>query len=245
MKKLTSDISASSSPPDNSKNHEEELLLERFRRKRFKRVPIKYEFTQDRALLHLYYVLRQEMYRRTYGSCEFPAQEDLHDKISYTLIARRGNLVVGGCRLTVREADEKFPLPMETDNFNLREVFRGTSLDLDKHKHGEMSRFAVMNDFKRNREVMIEMSRIIIQKAINLKLKCFFLKSNYLIARNWRMIANHLQLENEIMEHIKVPPPPHSTDVKWYLCAGYVNAEESEPNLSATEQSNSDIIAIN
>ncbi|MDE3060927.1 MAG: hypothetical protein KGJ06_07940, partial [Pseudomonadota bacterium] len=70
--------------------------------------PIVYEFTNDRALLHQYYRIREIMYRKVFNTEKFVGEEDVHDKVSHILIARRGRLVIGGCRLTVREADEDF-----------------------------------------------------------------------------------------------------------------------------------------
>src|SRR5690348_12733151 len=66
--------------------------------------PIVYEFTNDRALLHQYYRIRENMYRKVFHTDKFVGAEDVHDKISHILVARRGKLVIGGCRLTIREA---------------------------------------------------------------------------------------------------------------------------------------------
>ncbi|MDE3037719.1 MAG: hypothetical protein KGJ21_04625, partial [Pseudomonadota bacterium] len=125
-----------------SKNPPEELQTSIFNR--FSKVPrrtesVVYEFTDDRALLHQYYHLRETMYRKVFRTDKFVGEEDLHDKISHILVARRGKLVVGGCRLTIRDGDEDFLLPMETPDFRLRRLFK--ELSLNKLRHSEVSRF--------------------------------------------------------------------------------------------------------
>ena len=80
-------------------------------------------------------------------------------------IARRGKLCIGGCRLIIREADETFALPMETPDFKLRDVF--PNLPLRKLRHGEISRFAVMDDDDDKIEIMLAISKLIIEKCLS------------------------------------------------------------------------------
>ena len=106
--------------------------------------PITFEFTQDPAILHQYYRLREIMYNKTFNVEDYHWGEDSYDRIGHILIARRGNLCLGGCRLIVREGDETWAMPMECEELNLRKTF--PELSLDKVRHAEISRFAIMED---------------------------------------------------------------------------------------------------
>lgn len=177
--------------------------------------PIIYEFTQDRALLHQYYRLREMMYRKIYNSRDIKADEDLHDKLSYILIARRGNLCLGGCRLTVREGDEMWDLPMETDAFKLRDKF--SELPLQHVRHGEISRFAIMEDAG-DEDIFHGMCKVMYEKVVSLHIHYLFAKSIYSLARNWRLIANSMGVKTtRIRDDIEVPSPPFLDEIKWYV----------------------------
>jgi len=177
-----------------------------------------YEFTNDRALLHQYYRIREIMYRKVFHTDKFIGAEDVHDKISHILIARRGKLVIGGCRLTIRETDEDFALPMETPDFKLRNVF--PNLPLRKLRHGEISRFAILDEDEDKFEVMHLLSKLIIEKCVNSELGFVFFKSNLPMARNWRkIIRNYCGLEKvRICTEVQVPENPIHPDITWYLC---------------------------
>jgi hypothetical protein len=180
--------------------------------------PVVYEFTDDRGLLHQYYRLREIMYRKVYHTDKFVGEEDVYDKLSHILIARRGRLCIGGCRLIIREADEDFQLPMETSDFKLRGQLSG--LPLNKVRHGEISRFAVMDDDGAQVEVMLTLSQLIIEKCINAELGYVFLKTpGLLMARNWRKIARtHCHLHDAcIRTDIHMPQDPAYPEIQWQL----------------------------
>jgi len=190
--------------------------------------PVVYEFTNDRALLHQYYHMREIMYRKMSFVYDYVGEEDEYDKISHILIARRGRLCVGGCRLTTREADEDFLLPMESPDFKLRDVL--PNLLLRKFRHGEISRFAVLDDDDDKLDVMLALSQLIIEKCVSAGLGFAFIKSNLPMARNWRKIGQtHCGLEKmRICTEIKVPEYPLCPEVKWYI---------SEITMPAAEES--------
>ena len=176
-----------------------------------------YEFTDDRALLHQYYRLREMMYRKVFKTDQFIGEEDVHDKLSHILIARRGRLCIGGCRLTVREGDEDFMLPMESADFKLRNVF--ANLPLKKVRHGEVSRFAIMDDDKDSLEVMRVLGVLLAEKCVDAGLDALFLKSSLPMARNWRkLIQTQCGQHNiRICSEIQVPENPIHPEIKWYI----------------------------
>ena len=179
--------------------------------------PVVYEFTNDRALLHQYFRLRETMYRKVFQTDKFVGEEDLHDKLSHVLIARRGKLCIGGCRLTIREADEDFLLPMETQDFKLRNIF--PTLPLKKFRHGEISRFAIMDEDEDVLDVMRTLVMLIVEKCVGSELAAAFLKSSLPMARNWRkLIQIHCGQNNvKICTGIDVPENPIHPEIKWYI----------------------------
>ena len=193
----------------------QESVVRKFKRAEKDKEPIVYEFTDDPALLHQYYRLRDLMYRKVHNLKEFEGGEDVYDKISHILIARRGRLCVGGCRLTIREPDENFLLPMETEEYKLRDVY--PSLDLDMYRHAEASRFAIMEGFS-EREVMYSLSKIICDKCFLEGMQYCFAKSPYTLARNWRLIGNKvLGVKTSILPDDHIPANPLYPEIKWYI----------------------------
>jgi len=215
-------MSKSISPSEKSrtKNLLEELqssFIRRFSRTPLSQEPIVYEFTNDRALLHQYYRLREIMYRKVFKTeLKFVGEEDLHDKISHTLIARRGKLCIGGCRLTIREGDENFLLPMETPNFKLRDAF--PNLPLTKLRHGEISRFAVLDEDDDKFDVMYTLYQLIAEKSKDAEVGAVFYKAPLPMSRNWRKIGHSCGLEKiRICTEIKVPELSLLPEVTWYV----------------------------
>lgn len=175
--------------------------------------PIVFEFTQDRALLHQYYLLREKMYQKVHH-IPFNGDEDLYDKLSYVLIARKGRLCLGGCRLTIREGDEKWSMPLETQGFNLRGAF--SDLPLNSVRHGEISRFAVMDDTGKE-DIFYGLCKVMYDKVIESGVHYLFAKSPYVLARNWRMVANSFGVKTtRICSEIALPEDPELPEFKWY-----------------------------
>ena len=200
--------------------------------------PVIYEFTQDRALIHQYHTLLETMYRRMYAAHNFKADVDVYDKLSYILIARRGRLCLGGCRLTVREYDEMWDMPMESKDFKLRDAF--PDLRLDQERHGELSRFAIMED-SGDEDIFHGLCKVMYEKTLDLQIHYLFAKSTYPLARNWRLIANSLGVKTtKICSDLKVPEHPTIPDQEWYITLSdlsslYQTAEVPEARKAPVE----------
>lgn len=192
-------------------------ILNRLSRPSNQLEPVVYEFTQDRALLHQYYRLREIMYRKMFDTDQFSGDEDVHDKLSHILIARRGRLCLGGCRLTIREGDEHWQLPMELKDFKLRELF--PHIPLDSARHAEISRFAVMEDAG-DENILYGLCKVMYDKVVDSEISYLFVKSTYPLARNWRLIANQFGVRTtKIYNDLDVPENPIHPNVKWYVTA--------------------------
>jgi hypothetical protein len=193
-----------------------------------------YEFTSDKAMLHQYFRIREIMYRKIHHTKKFKGKQDWHDKIGHILIARRGKLCIGGCRLIIREGDEDFLLPMESDHFDVRQAF--SNLPLKKMRHGEISRFAVMDDDEQQQEIMLALSQLIIDKCVNEDLGYVFLKCpGTVMARNWRKIihAHCGQRDVNICSDVVMPHDVDYPEIQWLLIkatlpAGKVTAVSAE-----------------
>ena len=190
-----------------------------------------YEFTQDRGLLNQYYGLRQRMYRNIFGSDSVEGGEDVHDKLSHILIARRGNLCLGGCRLTLREHDETWALPMESAQFTLREAF--ADLPLSRVRHGEVSRFTVMEDCGED-DVFGGLCKMVYAKIADSNMPYVFTKLSLPEAKAWRAAANSFGVNTtRICNEIEMPEvllhPTADAYVKWSVTvsdmSGYCHDE--------------------
>lgn len=82
-----------------------------------------FEFTRDPALLHQYYVLRQEIHNRTFSSQDIDALSDAIDASSHLLVMRKGKQVIGGVRLVINSPRKPQRLPMEEKGCQLDVYF--------------------------------------------------------------------------------------------------------------------------
>lgn len=203
------DISVATDSFENSM----EYLINRFSKLPKTQEPLVFEFTTDKAMLHQYYLLRNQMIGK-YADAPI-LTDDVYDKISEILVARRGKAVIGGCRLTIREGDESFPLPMEHQNFQLRNEF--SDLPLNREKHGIISKFVILEEH-RGYEILYGLSKIMFDKVVSLDTRYIFSCTSYLLARNWRKIANLLGAKGtRICEDVEVPENPNFPGQKPYF----------------------------
>lgn len=193
--------------PKNFLENAQDALIRRFSRPAKEVEPVVFEFTNDKALLHQYYRLRDQTFGRDNFHSDGSGGADMHDKISEILVARRGKLLIGACRLTIREGDESFLLPIETESFKLREVF--PNIPLNKERHATISKFAILEEH-RQYEVMYELCRIVYERAITLDVHYVFSRTTPVLARNWRKIAHIVGATNtRICTEVEVPPIPN------------------------------------
>lgn len=200
-------------PPEVMLEGEGEMsLARRFNRPKLEEVV--FEFTNDPALLHQYYRLRVDMYRHVHGVVGFNYEPDEYDRMSHILIARVGKLCIGGARITVREPDEEWLLPMEHENFKLRDVF--PQYELHRHLHGEASRFALLEDYN-NKDVLYTMCSLINRKTQELGLEYGFCRSPMVLARTWKRITNAVSAYRAEIAEESAPNQDIDDDFRMYL----------------------------
>lgn len=176
--------------------------------------PVVYEFTQDPAMLHQYYQLRESMYRKYFKVANYDGGENFHDRLSYILIARVDNLCIGGCRLTVREGDEEWSLPVESEEFNIRKLF--CHLPLNRVRHAEISRFVTKGSD--NDAIFHGLCKFMYDKVLSSEIGYLFVRSPYHLARKWRLVANSFGVKStEIIREVHPIDRVLGPDITWYL----------------------------
>jgi hypothetical protein len=167
--------------------------------------PVIYEFTNDIAYKHQYYRLRHEVFGRSWGVYYIPDEEDDNDRRGHIFVARKGNLVIGGFRIVVRDSGEDFPMPIEHDGFDIRDAL--PEFNLRDVRHAEISRIAILEDYN-TPETLANFVWHMLVKCVELDLQFAYAYSRPHLCRLWRRVANSFGvLQAEISETI-IPPPP-------------------------------------
>lgn len=221
--------------PKNFLESAQDALIRRFSRAPKQPEPVVFEFTNDHALLHQYYRLRDQAFGRDNMHSDGSGGADIHDKISEILVARRGNLLIGACRLTMREGDESFLLPMEDENFKLREAF--PHLPLNKERHATISKFAILEEH-RQQDILHGLCKIMFEKVVASDTHYIFVRTTSVLARNWRMIANSFGANHtRICTEVSVPLIPNF-DEKAYLVMSDLSdlCQQQFPRIPAPSQ---------
>ena len=164
--------------------------------------PLTYEYTTNKALLEQYYQIREECYREGLGLENFSGAEDEYDRIGHIAIARRGNKVIGGIRLTVSTPDSTVRLPLEEEGFMMKDIF--PELGLPKLNYCEITRLAVIPTFRVG-DTSKELIRLMLQKAIVENCAYQFSVAPLIQARNYRMLIKQIGFLPIIRTDIEVP----------------------------------------
>jgi hypothetical protein len=199
-------VSASKKPPVYNHSIDTELseehLARRFMRPAKLQQDIQYEFTRDPGLLHQYFRLREDMFISVWGLKHFSGQHDGFDDISDIMIARKGLQCIAGGRLTVSSPSNPQPMPMEKEDFRLKDIF--AQLDLPETTYGEFSRLAILPEFRAG-AVFPEIARRFIQKAVSNGVEYAFNLAPVPLARGYRQAVQLFGLKWDIRHDIKVP----------------------------------------
>ncbi|MCE2926347.1 MAG: GNAT family N-acetyltransferase [Rickettsiales bacterium] len=197
--------------PDDSIS--EEYLIRRFSRTSSKPEQVVYELTRDPGLLHQYFRLREQMFISVWGLKHFSGGHDAYDDSSDIMVARVGNHVIGGCRLTFAN-NRGLLLPMEQNDFILEDMF--SELSLHKVKYAEISRMAILPEYQ-NSIVLLELSRQLMKCAANQKARYAFTMSPVPLARNYRKAASLFGINWKIRNDIHVDDREEFEGIKMVL----------------------------
>ena len=180
----------------------DERVVKRFTRMAREPQQLIYEFSRDPGYLHQYYRLREEMFIRIWGLENFNGAKDQYDDYSEIVIARIGNLVVGGARMTFSSASHPQKLPMEKDDFILRE--QAPELFVGNRPVVEISRLAILPEYQ-NSMVMLEICRDMLKLAVEQRAAYGVSVAPLALARNYRKVMFMFGLEWEIQRKIQLP----------------------------------------
>lgn len=191
----------------------EEYLTRKFLRPAHNLENVIYELTRDPGLLHQYYLLREQMFIRVWELSNFCGKHDEYDDISDIMVARIGNQVIGGCRLTFSHPANPRRLPMEK-SFLLSDLVH--DLPLEDVIHVEISRMAILPEFQ-NSLAMLEISRQLLKRGADKKARFAFTLAPLQLARNYRKAASLFGLNWEICNGIEIPDREEYEGIKMTL----------------------------
>ncbi len=207
-----------------------DMLTRRFSRPTKAPEKVTYELTRDPGYLFQYYRLREDMFISVWGLEQFNGQKEEYDDVSDIMIARIGNHVIGGCRLTFSTPGQRRLLPMEKENFSLSETF--ADLHLEAHTYVEISRMAILPEYQ-NSLVMLELSRQLLKRGAEKHARYAFTLSPTTLARNYRKAAVLFGLKWNILNNIEIPDREEYEGIKMVMSmldleAAYAPREQAQ-----------------
>jgi hypothetical protein len=191
-----------------------EFLTRKFSRPQRQPEAVTYELTQDSGYLHQYYRLREDMFIHVWGLENFTGQKDAFDDQSDIMVARIGNHVIGGCRLTFSTPKSRKHTPMEKNDFDLSRGLQ--ELNLANETYVEISRMAILPEYQ-NSVVMLELSRQLLKRGTEQKARYAFTLAPVKLARNYRKAASLFGLEWQILNDVKIPDREEYEGIKMVL----------------------------
>ncbi len=192
----------------------DDYLERKFARGRKEPQAVVYEISRDPGYLHQYYRLREQMFITVWGLSKFSGKQDAYDDASEIIIARIGNHVVGGCRLTFSSPDDHMALPMEKDEIDLIKTL--PDLPLKDIMYAEISRLAILPEYQ-NSFVMLELIRQMIKLGASRKARYAVTLSPLPLARNYRKATTLFGLKWDIRNDIEIPDREEYEGIKMVL----------------------------
>lgn len=182
---------------------------------------IVYEETQSLLYLQQYYDLRENVFKKVWNLENYSGQPDEYDAISDIIIARKGKKCIGGARITVSTPENRILLPMEGDDFLLREQANDAfqkefqNLDLTKIKYGEISRLALLqNDFH---SCTIGLYNKMLEHCLSRGINCVVSIAPMQQSRSVRIFLQKLGLKVKIFQDLDFPQRSCYEGIKMYL----------------------------
>jgi len=179
-----------------------ESLTRKFGRELRQPSPIVYELARDPGLLHQYYQLRENLFLHAWGLQNFAGKKDTFDDHSDIMVARARNHCIGAGRLTFTSFMAPNPLPVEKNGFSLVEAL--PELNLTQEAYVEISRLAILPEYQ-NSVVMLELSRQLLTRAAERKVRYIFMLTPAKLARNYHKAAGLFGLEWQVLNNIHIP----------------------------------------
>jgi hypothetical protein len=178
----------------------EDLMFDRHRRLR-KLPEITYEFTKDPGLLQQYYSLRGLVFSRTHG-IDMPGIADSYDEKSEIIIAKLGDQVIGGTRLTFIKAGDDPSVSLNKYSIHLEKDM--PELSLNKIGFCDASKMVILEEFQ-TRDIMKNLIDIMFRRCNEKGFKYAFSMCPTIVYRLYRLTINRLGYHSELCEKIRFP----------------------------------------
>ncbi len=192
---------------------EQKLLENRYARPKRLSQSVVYEFTREPGLLFQYYQVRERMYSKIWGLSNFSGGEDEIDRRSHILIARKGNLCVGGARMVVRTPRKPLKIPMEMYGVDL--VSALPEYNLEYKSYAEISRVAFLDEYA-NGDCTREVFRHIFRKVVANGIHYVFTMAPAIQIRANRKNAQAIGVESILLDQVKIPEHPEFEGIRMF-----------------------------
>ena len=165
-------------------------------------------------LVNDYFNLRGQVFKSYWNLEHFSGEEDAFDQDAYILILHKNNKCIGGARLVVHSPENNSPLPLETEGFQIKDLF--PNLHLDKTVYAELSR-VVLDEGYRKGGYSSFLYYLIGQKSQSLNIKYVFACAPLCQARMSKIACRKVGIPLEIKHEVNVPELPTYEGKKMYL----------------------------
>lgn len=195
-----------------------------------------FEITTNDSYLEQYFILRERCYREDLGLKDFSGAIDEYDRSGLVSIARIGDKVIGGSRMTVSLPDQPHRLPLEEDGFLMKDLF--PMLELNKLGYFEIGRTAVDAGY-RTSQVNFEINKQLVLWALKMGCCYQFTISTAKVSRINRMIGTKMGMEHLLLDWIEVPHKPvYQNLIKEgiYLSVSFIRPDETAHNKDSLQE---------
>jgi predicted GNAT family N-acyltransferase len=170
-----------------------------------------FEFTRDPVLLRQYHAIYEREFRAVHNA-PYQHVEDEHDRRAHILVARRGEICVGGARLSAKTPRKPELLPIEIDGFRIEDHFPY----LGQKSYGQLGRVCLLPELRDGTATRV-MFWYIQRKAVALGLAELFGTATLVGTRTYKRHCRALGLDASIYRDIELPTYPMCEELKFYL----------------------------
>lgn len=192
---------------------------------------IHFELTKNPQYLNDYYKIRETCFRKDLLLKTFDGSEDQYDEEGYILIARDGDRCIGGARINGCCPKAATRLPIENDNFIVKDFF--PELLLEDHSYCQWTRLALLPEY-RTMDAVKALCLSLTKASAELGFKYAFNVAGSARARLYRRLATSGGMNYKICDHIKIPAEPGFNDLEHLLSIAIL--EENPLQFSALNQ---------
>jgi hypothetical protein len=184
------------------------------------------ECSNKMEYLRQYFFIREYIYTRDLHLKSFSGQEDEIDQYSHFIIARKGSFCIGGARLTVSPAHAPKRLPLEDEQFSVRELYP----QLASMDYCELGRTALLPQY-RSGENLMEIFKLSAQVAKENGCKLLFGASPKAVSRRFKAAFNQMGYPTIIHDTVRPPMQAVHEGLGLYfmvlnLCPDEINVDD-------------------